>query len=52
MYLRYIAVSQKPQKAQMVDLNTRLGFGISLEKFNWAETRILLCFHFKPSFNL
>lgn len=39
-----IVVSQKTLKAQMGDLNTKLGLEIGLENFNWAETRILLCF--------
>lgn len=43
-----IVVSQKTLKAQIGDLNTKLGLEIGLENFNWAETRILLCFQFKP----
>lgn len=49
---RCVVVSQKTQKAQTVDPNTKLVLENSLENFSWAETRISQCFQFRFSFNL
>lgn len=43
-------LSQKTQKAQMVDLNAKLGFGISLENFIWGRNKNITVFSLQTFF--